>query len=286
VSSLSGKVAVVTGAASGIGRALAVELVNRGARVAISDIDEDGLAETVQLIGPMGLAVHSQRVDVADRGAVHEYAGVVAAHFGTVHQIYNNAGVGLSRTVLEADYEVYERVFSINLWGVIHGTKAFLPHLVASGDGHVINISSLNGYFAQGELSAYCTAKFGVRGFTESLRVELLRDRHPVKVTCVHPGGVKTNIANNSLAYAEQRGVPVTDADRARVKLYNDKLLRMDPARAAAIILDGVVKGRPRVRVGNDAMLVDWLVRLAPAAYPRAESILERLSLRSLRRSA
>jgi NAD(P)-dependent dehydrogenase (short-subunit alcohol dehydrogenase family) len=285
VSALTGKVAVVTGAASGIGRALAVELVHRGARVAISDVDEPGLAETLDEIGPMGLAVHSHRVDVADREAVHEYAGTVAAHFGTVHQVYNNAGVGLSRSVVEAEYSVYERVLGVNLWGVIHGTKAFLPHLIASGAGHVINISSLNGYFAAGGLSAYCTSKFGVRGFTESLRVELLRDGHPVKVTCVHPGGVRTNIANNSLAYAEQHGPPVTDVDRARVKLYNEKLLRMDPARAATIILDGVVKGRPRIRVGNDALLLDWLVRLAPAAYPHVESILERLSIRALRRA-
>lgn len=283
MSGLIGKVAVVTGAASGIGRALVAELGRRGARLAICDIDEQGLAETVELLGPMGLAVHSRRLDVADREAVHDYAAGVAAHFGTVHQIYNNAGVSLSRPVLEADYSVYERVLSINLWGVIHGTKAFLPHLIASGDGHIVNISSLNGYFAQGGISAYCTAKFGVRGFTESLRVELLRDRHPVKVSCVHPGGVRTNIANNALAYAEQREWTVTDVDRARVKLYNEKLLRMDPTRAATIIVDGVVKGRPRIRVGNDAMLLDWLVRLAPRAYPRAESIVERLSVRSFR---
>lgn len=286
MSALAGKVTVVTGAASGIGRALAIELVRRGARVAISDIDEPGLEQTVRLIGPTRPTVHSRQLDVADRQAVHEYAGDVAAHFGTVHQIYNNAGVGLSRSVLEADYAVYERVLGINLWGVIHGTKAFLPHLVASGDGHVINISSLNGYFAQGGLSAYCAAKFGVRGFTEALRVELLRDRHPVKVTCVHPGGVRTDIANNALAYAERHDWPVTDVDRARVRFYNEKLLRMDPARAATAIIDGVVKGRPRVRVGNDAVLLDLLVRLAPSGYPRVESMLERLSARLFRSAA
>ena len=275
MSSLAGKVAVITGAASGIGQALAVELARRGARVAICDVDDQGLARTTTLVGPDAF---SRRVDVADREAVHEYAGAVAAHFGTVHQIYNNAGVGGSRRVLDADYAVYERVLAINLWGVIHGTKAFLPHLIASGDGHVINISSLNGYLAAGGLSAYCTSKFAVRGFTESLRIELLKDRHPVRVTCVHPGGVRTNIATSTLTYAEQSGLPVTDADRARVKLYNERLLRMDPARAATIILDGVVKGRPRIRVGNDALLVDWLVRLAPASYPRAESLVERLS--------
>lgn len=280
MSALLGKVAVVTGAGSGIGRALALELARRGARLAVSDVDEEGLAETGRRLEPFGSQVHSQRLDVSDRQAVHEYAGVVAAHFGKVNQVYNNAGVAPSRPVAEADYSVYEHVLSVNLWGVIHGSKAFLPHVIASGDGHVVNISSLNGYFAQGGLSAYCTSKFAVRGFTESLRIEMMRGRHPVKVTCVHPGGVKTEIANNAMAEAERRGWQVTDADRANLKLYNEKLLRMDPAQAATIILDGVEKGRPRIRVGNDALMLDLLVRLAPASYPRIASVIERIASR------
>jgi NAD(P)-dependent dehydrogenase (short-subunit alcohol dehydrogenase family) len=280
VSSFAGKVAVVTGAGSGIGRALALELARRGARLGVSDIDEDGLAETRVRLEALGAEVHSQLLDVSDRLAVHEYAGVVAAHFGIVHQVYNNAGVATSRPVTEADYSVYEHVLSVNLWGVIHGTKAFLPHLIASGGGHVVNISSLNGYFAQSGLTAYCTSKFAVRGFTESLRAELMRRRQPVKVTCVHPGGIKTEIANNAMAEAQRRGWQVTDADRAHLKVYNDKLLRMDPAQAATIILDGVQRGRARIRVGNDAVLLDLLVRGMPVSYPRVASVVERLLAR------
>jgi NAD(P)-dependent dehydrogenase (short-subunit alcohol dehydrogenase family) len=280
LSAFAGKVAVITGAGSGIGRALALELARRGARLAVSDIDEQGLAETGRALELLGAEVHSQRLDVSDRQAIHEYAGVVAGHFGIVHQVYNNAGVALSRAVTEADYSVYEHVLSVNLWGVIHGTKAFLPHLIASGGGQVVNISSLNGYFAEGGLSAYCTSKFAVRGFTESLRSELLRGHQPVKVTCVHPGGIKTDIANNAMAEAQRRGWQVTDADRARLKIYNEKLLRMDPAQAATIILDGVQRGRARIRVGNDAVLLDLLVRSLPASYPRVASVIERLMVR------
>lgn len=276
MSSFAGKVAVVTGAGSGIGRALALELARRGARLAVSDLREEGLAETERRLEALGAQLHSQTLDVSDRQAVHEYAGVVAAHFGVIHQVYNNAGVAGGRRLTEADYSLDEHVLSVNLWGVIHGTRAFLPHLIASGDGHVVNISSVNGYFAAGGLSAYCTSKFAVRGFTESLRIELLRGRQPVKVTCVHPGGVKTEIANNAMAEAERRGWQVTDADRAQQRLYNERLLRMDPARAATIILDGVQRGRGRIRVGNDAVAMDLLVRLLPSSYPRVASALER----------
>ena len=130
---------------------------------------------------------------MADREAFLAYADAVVGQLGVVHQIYNNAGIASGRTVLDSEWIVYEKVIAVNLWGVIHGTKAFLPHLIASGDGHVINISSLNGYFAQDELSAYCTTKFGVRAAsTKTLRIETLRDKHPVQVTVVHPGGVKT----------------------------------------------------------------------------------------------
>src|SRR6476469_7426535 len=168
MSSVRGKVAVVTGAGSGIGRALASELAARGARLALSDVDEAGLAETAELASAAGADVHTQRVDVSDRAAVEAYASTVAAHFGVVHQIYNNAGIAFARPLLETTYEDYDRVLGVNLWGVIHGTKAFLPHLVESGDGHVVNVSSLNGYMAQDRMSHYCTSKFAVRGFTEA----------------------------------------------------------------------------------------------------------------------
>jgi len=276
VSAVGGKVAVVTGAGSGIGRALALELAARGARLALSDVDEAGLAETTSAAQDAGAEVHHQALDVTDRAAMEAYAGAVSGRFGVVHQVYNNAGIGFSRRLLESDYADFERVLGVNLWGVIHGTKAFLGHLVDSGDGHVVNVSSVNGYMGQGEMTHYCAAKFAVRGFTESLRIEMLRDGLPVKVTCVHPGGVRTSIADNALAAARQLGLPVTEADERRHRLYNEKLLRLDPARAATIILDGVEAGRARVLVGTDARLVDGAVRAMPALYQRVSVALDR----------
>ena len=261
---------MVTGAGSGIGRALALALARRGARLALSDIDVAGLAETTRQARELGVEVFGERIDVGQRDAVLAHADAVAAHFGAVHQVYNNAGIAFSRTVLESEYADYERVLAVNLWGVIHGTKAFLPLLIASGEGHVINISSLNGYMAQGQLSHYCASKFAVRGFTEALRIEMLEAGHPVRVTCVHPGGIKTNIATNALARARAAGLPVTAADEARQRTYNEKLLRMDAGVAATTILRGVERDSPRVLVGNDARAVDVIVRVFPALYQRA----------------
>ena len=183
------KTAVVTGAGSGIGRALAAELGSRGARLAISDIDAEGLEQTQAILQSASVDVHAQILDVADRQAFEQYAEDVAAHFGVVHQLYNNAGIADLRTVLESDYSDYERVFAVNLWGMIHGTKAFLPHLIESGDGDLVNVSSLNGYLAQSGMTHYCASKFAVRGFTEALRAEMLIADLPVRVSCVHPGG-------------------------------------------------------------------------------------------------
>jgi NAD(P)-dependent dehydrogenase (short-subunit alcohol dehydrogenase family) len=265
-----GKVAVVTGAGSGIGRELAYGLARRGARLALSDVDEVGLAATATRAGSLGAEVHTARLDVSDRAAVESYAEQVVSHYGVVHQVYNNAGIaGAATTVLDSDWSVYDRVLAVNLWGVLHGTRAFLPHLVASGDGHVINVSSLNGIMAQPELSAYCISKFGVRGFTETLRSEMLLAGHPVQVTVVHPGGVRTNIARSALADADALGVEVTPEQRRRARIYNEKLLKMPAEKAAAIVLDGVEAGRPRVLVGTDAKFADLLVRVAPRTYPR-----------------
>lgn len=276
MSSVSGKVAAVTGAGSGIGRALAVELAARGARVAISDVNEAGLAETAELVSGRGAEPHTKVLDVGDREAVEAYAEEVAGHFGVVHQVYNNAGIAFSRTVLESTYEDYERVLQVNLWGVIHGTKAFLPHLVASGDGHLVNVSSLNGYMAQGKMTHYCTSKFAVRGFTEAVRMEMLQERHPVLVSSVHPGGIKTNIADAAMASARELGLPVTEDDERRHKAYTEKLLRMDPAQAARIIIDGVEKEKARILVGQDAKFVDGVVRLLPSRYPQVAVAAER----------
>ncbi|MFF8401224.1 SDR family NAD(P)-dependent oxidoreductase [Streptomyces sp. NPDC014846] len=279
MSSVRGKVAAVTGAGSGIGRHLAFELAKRGARLAVSDVDDLGLDETADRAKALGAEVHTAHLDVSDRAAVEAYTATVAEHFGVVHQIYNNAGIaGGGQSVLDAEWELYDRTLAVNLFGVIHGTKAFLPHLIASGDGHVVNVSSLNGYLAQPTLSAYCASKFGVRGFTEALRTEMLAGRHPVQVSVVHPGGVKTNIANAALEQARARGLAPTRQQLERARVYNEKLLKMPAEQAARIIVDGVEAGRPRIRVGADAKIVDRLVRLVPGRYPQLAVALERRS--------
>jgi NAD(P)-dependent dehydrogenase (short-subunit alcohol dehydrogenase family) len=270
MSKFTGRVAVVTGAGSGIGRALALELARRGAKLALSDIDEASARETAKLAEALGAETHADQLDVSDRAAFLAYAEHVAGHFGAVNQIYNNAGIAFSRTVAESELSDYDRVLGINLFGVIVGTKAFLPHLLASGDGHVINISSLNGIMPQPELSAYCTAKFGVRGFTETLRMEMLAAKAPVRVTVVHPGGVKTNIASKAAAAERAAGNEPTQRELDQQKLYEEKLLVMPPEKAAEIILDAVAKDRGRVIVGNDAKVVDVLVRAMPGKFQKA----------------
>lgn len=253
------KVAVVTGAGSGIGRALAVELARRGAKLAISDVDDAGLAETLDLVKAHGADVRSDHLDVAERELVLAYADAVAEHFGRVNMVFNNAGIAFTGSVEEMSFKDVEKVMDVDFWGVVNGTKAFLPHLIASGDGHVINISSVFGIFAVPTQSAYNAAKFAVRGFTEALRQEMLTEKRPVKVTCVHPGGIKTNIARN----AEQ----TEGRDHDALSREFDKLAHMSPEKAARVILRAVEKGRARVLVGWDAHALDAFVRLAGPAY-------------------
>lgn len=256
-----GRVCVVTGAGSGIGRALAIELARRGAKLALSDINEETVQETARLSGAS--EVITDRLDTSDRAAWDAYAARVVEHFGVVNQIYNNAGVALGRSVKDSTMDDYDRVLGINLFGVINGTVTFLPHLIASGDGYVVNISSLNGIVAQPEMSHYCTAKFGVRGFTESLRMEMQVHGHNVGVSVVHPGGIKTNIATAEMERAKAEGKAHPDADK-RTKLYNEKLLKMPPEQAAKIICDGVEKRKMRILVGRDAVGADLIERIAP----------------------
>jgi NAD(P)-dependent dehydrogenase (short-subunit alcohol dehydrogenase family) len=261
-----GKVAVVTGAGSGIGRALALALAGRGARLAVADWDEAGLRATADLLGAAGAEALVTHVDVSDRSAVAAFAREVVAHFGVVHQVYNNAGIaGGASTVADATYEAFERVLGVNLWGVIHGTKEFLPHLVASGDGHVVNLSSLNGFMAQPSLAPYVTSKFAVRGFTEALRTEMLAARLPVAVTVVHPGGVRTNIARSAYGPGGEE-IPAEHLERLAV--YERRLFRTTADEAARIILAGVERKKGRVLIAQ-ARAVDRLVRLLPESYPR-----------------
>ena len=277
MSGVRGKVAVVTGAASGIGRALALGLARRGARLALSDVDEDGLAETARPARAAGAEVHTARLDVSDRAAFGAYAEAVVGHYGVVHQVYNNAGVGgVARPLVETDYAQFDRVLGVNLWGVIHGTREFLPHLIASGDGHLVNVSSLNGFMGQAHMAAYCTSKFGVRGFTEAVRAEMRVGRHPVRVTVVHPGGVKTNISTAALAAATGLAPAERARQERRTRVYNETLFRTTADEAARIVLDAVEAGRERVLVGADARGVDLGVRVFPTFYSRVVAWWER----------
>ena len=196
----AGKVAVVTGAGSGIGRALAIELARSGAKLAISDVDTDGLAQTEERLKAIGAPVKADRLDVSEREAFIAYAEHVNDHFGRVNQIYNNAGIAFYGDIEISQFKEIERVMDIDFWGVVNGTKAFLPHLIASGDGHVINVSSAFGLFSVPGTAAYNSAKFAVRGFTEALRQEMALAGHPVKVTTVFPGGIKTAFVRNMTA--------------------------------------------------------------------------------------
>lgn len=270
---VDGRVVAITGAASGIGRALAVEFDRRGARLALSDVDAAGLAGTAGLLSG---SAHTALVEVSDGAAVHAWAARVADHFGAVHLVVNNAGVATALPVLESSWEVYERVLAVNLAGVVHGTQAFLPHLIASGDGAVVNVSSINGIFVQPGMSQYCTSKFAVRGFTEALRAEMLMAGHPVRVSVVHPGGVATPIAANALRLAESVGHEPSAAERHRQRVYQDRLLTLPASAAARIVVDGVERGRPRILVGRDAVAMDLLVRAAPALAVRLGVAAER----------
>jgi NADP-dependent 3-hydroxy acid dehydrogenase YdfG len=261
----AGKVAAVTGAGSGIGQALAVELARSGAKLAISDIDTDKLAGTEERLKAIGAPVRADRLDVTERERFLAYADAVKKHFGVVNQIYNNAGIAFTGDVEVSQFKDIERVMDVDYWGVVNGTKAFLPHLIASGDGHVINISSVFGLFSVPGHAAYNSAKFAVRGFTEALRQEMILARHPVKVTTVHPGGIKTAIARNATA------ADGLDKDEL-AELFDKKLASTSPQRAARIILDGVRKNKARVLVGPDAKALDILVRVTGSGYQRITS--------------
>jgi NAD(P)-dependent dehydrogenase (short-subunit alcohol dehydrogenase family) len=277
MSVVRGKVAVVTGAGSGIGRALAIELASRGARLALSDVNEAALAETVSALSRIGgAAVYAAPLDVGDRASVRAYAASVLEHYGVAHQLYNNAGIAGFGPILETTYEDYERVLRVNLWGVIHGTKEFLPHLVASEDGHLVNISSLNGFMGQAGLSAYCASKFAVRGFTESVRVEMMLAGHRMRVSVVHPGGVKTNIASAALSAAAALRPERAAREAKRAKVYNEKLFKTSAEQAAKTIVNGVESNKERILVGSDATMADVAVRLLPSIYPRLAAAWER----------
>jgi short-subunit dehydrogenase len=258
---LSDKVVVITGAGSGIGRALALNLARKGSILALSDVDEAGLAETVDLVKGAGAReVRSDRLDVAARAAFEAYADAVAEQFGRVNVVVNNAGVALAGDLADLEWKDIDWIMGINLGGVLTGTKAFLPHLIASGEGHVVNISSLFGLVSMPGQSIYNATKYAVRGMSEALREEMLIAGHPVGVTVVHPGGIKTAIARNSRVSAKE--------DQAKTaELFDKKLARMTPDRAAEIIVAGIEKDQARVLVGLDAHALHWFAKLSGSRY-------------------
>ena len=260
------KVAVITGAGSGIGRALARDLAAAGARLALSDVNQIGLQETADSLGLGSDRLITEAFDVADRDAFYAFAERVTGHFGAAHLVFNNAGVALGATVEDMSYEDFEWLMGINFWGVVHGTKAFLPHLKAAGEGHIVNVSSVFGLIGVPTQSAYNASKFAVRGFTEALRQELEMEGGRVSCTSVHPGGIKTNIARNARMGAGVEKI-TGDVDKARRDF--EKMFRTTPEEASQTILKGVKGNKRRVLIGSDARAIDSMQRLMPTAYQR-----------------
>jgi butyryl-CoA dehydrogenase len=268
------RVAAITGAASGIGAALGVELARRGAHVALSDVDAEGLAVTAAACEGLGVKVTTRIVDVADRAAVADWATEVVDQHGRVNLVVNNAGVALSATIESMSYEDLDWLMAIDFWGVVHGTKEFLPHLKAAGEGHVVNISSVFGLMAIPTQSAYNAAKFGVRGFTDALRIELDIERCGVSATTVHPGGIRTNIVRNA------RLDPLTSplgGDREAAVSQFAKAARTTPESAARQILVAVQRNRRRALIGPDAVLFDAVSRLPAGVSQRVLAVGSRL---------
>lgn len=257
----SQKVVVITGAASGIGRALAFAFAKRKAYLALSDIRQDELEETKSFCQNY-TKVHTQVLDVSSKVDMQRYSETVVQEFGEVHVVINNAGVALSGTVEETSIEDYEWLMGINWWGVLYGTKFFLPYLRRVSEAHIVNISSLFGLIGVPTQSAYNASKFAVRGFTESLRQEL--ENTHIGVTCVHPGGIKTSIAHNARFISGPGG----ERDKATVAKRFVEMAQTTAEEAARQIIEAIEQKKPRLLIGPDAVLLDFVVRTFPESYP------------------
>ena len=257
-------VVIITGAASGIGRALAVRLSKEPiAGIAIADVNENELAETKQLAERSGVKVTDHRVDVSSENEMRSFADDVINQHGRVTHVINNAGVALGGAVNEVSLDDIRWLMGINFWGVVHGTKVFLPHLERESSAHIVNISSIFGIFAPPGQAAYCASKFAVRGFTECLRQELAGSN--IAVSVVHPGGVSTNIANDARI---GDGVTMTETQiKERRKRINKNLARTTPDEAAEIIVRGIRARAPRILIGSDARALDRIARFFPRKY-------------------
>ncbi len=262
VTSFQGKVAAVTGAGSGMGQWLAILLSRAGCHVAISDVNQATLNETLALLEPSVTAT-SHVVDVADRKAMEAFAADINAAHGGINMIFNNAGVSVTGLAEQMPYEDIEWLMNINFWGVVHGCKSFLPYLREAEEAAVINTSSIFGTIAVPSQSVYNASKFAVKGYTFALRSELAATH--IGVSCVQPGGVKTNIV------ASSRFIPADNESETKEDLAAtfERMARKSPAEAAQIILAGVLKNKARILVGKDARVVSWIEKWAPTGYLR-----------------
>lgn len=263
--SFKDSVAVITGAGSGMGRTLALQLAAEGANLALSDINLDSVRETESMIEDKTRKVRADQIDVTHKEAVFAYADDVEADFGRVNMVFNNAGAALNAPFTQMTVEDFEWQMNVNFWGVAYGTKAFLPILERAEWGHIVNTSSIFGIVAAPGCSAYNASKFAVRGMTEALRLELDAAGSSVSCTSIHPGGVKTNIVR--LARTSQNNDFMDGKSREEAAAHFDKLALTTPEKAATIILKGVRKNRKRVLVGPDAVIVDKIQRIFPQAY-------------------
>ncbi len=254
--------AAVTGAASGSGRALALELAARGADLALADRDEAGLASVAAQIGA-SRKVTTHRLDVGVPAEIADFAQAATAAHPSLNIVINNAGVALLGQFSEIDQAQMEWLFNINFWGVVHGTRAFLPHLARQSEAHIVNLSSIFGIIGPPGQTAYAAAKFAVRGFSESLRHELQMAGSPVRLSVVHPGGIATNIARNM-----RTGAGMTDnARRAQSIERFEQVAKTTPKQAALRIIRGIESNEPRILIGGDARFMDILQRLLPGSY-------------------
>lgn len=257
------RVSVITGAGGGIGRAVALELASRGSHLALNDVDEAGLAETVRRAEALGRRVTSKVFDVSDREAFTAFAEETLEVHGRVDAVLNNAGVTVQNTLQDTSWKDWEWIVGINFWGVLHGTKIFLPHLLERGDGWIVNISSIFGIISVPTQSAYNATKFAVRGMTEALRQEVVGTG--VTVTCVHPGGIKTNIVKNARFYTNVDG----QGDHGSAIRDFERIARTSPEEAARVIVEGMERKAPRVLIGRDARWVDRVQRTMPVRYTK-----------------
>ncbi len=259
--SYENKICVVTGAASGIGRAMALNLIKQGATVALSDINEAGLNETLEMSNkPRANHIRTDVLDVSDGDAVAAYADNISESLGDVDYLFNVAGLTRVGSFEETSLDAFDKVMAVNFGGVVRMTKAFLPQLLRTKGG-IVNISSVFGLIGYPGQSHYCSSKFAVRGFTETIAQEL--SEQGVSVTSVHPGGVKTSIASNAIL----DGADVTPEKKAELDRNFDKAAITSPESAANTILQGALKGKRRITLGPDAKLISIVQRLFPRSY-------------------